>query len=238
MTLKALGIAVFGAAAILYGVIALLWHDADTWQSLHRLLETPTTAIAGNALMLLSVVAGIALLVTPVRRFGAIGLAVAFACGALVAAVAAVANVMDYDAFFEQLSMLCGALALRNVRFARIGFGLSVVSFTVTQAIHLGGTARLVPKWLPPGQMFWAILTTVAFALAAIAILTNLRATLALRLTACMTAVFGLFVWLPILIQAPYAHLAWSEFAITVLVTGAALCVSEAQTSSDVSHLF
>ena len=28
---------VFGASAILFGVIALLWHDSDTWQTLRRI---------------------------------------------------------------------------------------------------------------------------------------------------------------------------------------------------------
>ncbi len=29
----------FGAAAVLFGVIALMWHDADTWQNLQHILE-------------------------------------------------------------------------------------------------------------------------------------------------------------------------------------------------------
>jgi hypothetical protein len=28
---------VFGAAAVLLGVIALMWHDADTWQNLQHI---------------------------------------------------------------------------------------------------------------------------------------------------------------------------------------------------------
>jgi hypothetical protein len=75
--------------------------------------------------------------------------------------------------------------------------------------------------------MFWAVLTTVAFALAAIAILINHQAQLALRLMTLMLALFGLLVWVPRLIAHPQAHLNWSEFALTFLITGASWVVAE-----------
>ena len=43
--------------------------------------------------------------------------------------------------------------------------------------------------------MFWAILTTVAFGLAAIAILINWQARLAMRLMALTLGLFGVLVW-------------------------------------------
>jgi hypothetical protein len=61
----------------------------------------------------------------------------------------------------------------------------------------------LVPKWIPPNQTFWAILTTIAFALAAIAILINCQARLAMRLMTLMLALFGVVVWIPRLIARP-----------------------------------
>jgi hypothetical protein len=71
-------------------------------------------------------------------------------------------------------------------------FGICVVSFTLEQLFYLSGTTSLVPKWIPPGQMFWAIATTVFFALAAIALLTGLMARLASGLTTAMIVGFGL----------------------------------------------
>jgi hypothetical protein len=102
------------------------------------------------------------------------------------------------------------------------------VSFTLAQAIYLRETAGLVPAWIPPNQMFWAILTTVFFALAAIAILINVKTRLATRLLTIMVVLFGVLVWIPILIARPDAHLAWSEFALTVLIAGAAWTVGDA----------
>jgi len=105
---------------------------------------------------------------------------------------------------------------------ARLGMGVCTISFTAAQMIYLRFTASLVPKWIPPNQMFWAMLTTVAFALAAIAILPNRRARLAMRLMALMLALFGLLVWVPRLIAHPEAHLNWSEFVLTFLIAGSA----------------
>jgi len=75
--------------------------------------------------------------------------------------------------------------------------------------------------------MFWAILTTIAFALAAIAILTNRQARLAIRLMTLMLALFGVLVWVPRLIAHPEAHFNSSEFALTFLATGAPWMVAD-----------
>ena len=100
-------------------------------------------------------------------------------------------------------------------------------SFTLAQVFDLRFTADLVARWIPPNQMFWAILTTIAFALAALAILINREARLAIRLMTLMLALFGLLVWVPRLIAHPEAHLNWSEFALTLLITGAAWMVGD-----------
>ena len=75
--------------------------------------------------------------------------------------------------------------------------------------------------------MFWAILTTIAFALAAIAILINRRARLAMRMMTLMLALFGVLVWVPHLFARPQAHFNWSECVLTFLTTGAAWMVAD-----------
>jgi hypothetical protein len=141
--------------------------------------------------------------------------------------------------FFLFLSLLCGAIALFAAteanaakatvfaRLVRVGLGVCAISFALSQALLLRDTAHLVPKWIPPNQMFWAILTTVAFGLAALAILINRQARLAIRLMALMLALFGVIVWIPHVIANPKAHFIWSECALTFLVTGAAWMVAE-----------
>jgi hypothetical protein len=139
--------------------------------------------------------------------------------------------------------MFCGALALYAAsatdparpgvfsRLTRLGLGVCAVSFTLGQALLLRDTAGLVPKWIPPNQMSWAVLTTVAFALAAIAILINQRARLAIRLMALMLALFGLLVWVPHLVARPHAHFMWSECALTFLIAGASWAVADLRTA-------
>ena len=145
----------------------------------------------------------------------------------------------QYGSFFEQFSALCGAIALYTAteanaaqavtfgRVARAGLGACAVSFTLSQAIYLRVTADLVPKWIPPNQTFWAVLTTVAFALAAVSILVNRQARLALLLMTLMLATFGVLVWIPRLIAHPEAHFNWSELGLTFLITGAAWVVAD-----------
>ncbi|HEV2992558.1 MAG TPA: hypothetical protein VG759_29270 [Candidatus Angelobacter sp.] len=87
----------------------------------------------------------------------------------------------------------------------------------------------MVPKWIPPNQMFWAVLTTIAFGLAAIAILINRQARLAIRLMTLMLALFGVVVWIPRLIAHPEAHMNWSELCLTFLITGAAWMVVDSR---------
>jgi hypothetical protein len=50
---------VFGASAVLFGVIALLWHDADTWQNLQHIWSLPFGTIIGGCLMTAQIASGI-----------------------------------------------------------------------------------------------------------------------------------------------------------------------------------
>ncbi len=226
----------FGASAVLFGVIALLWHDADTWQTLRQLWQLPFGVVIGACLMFLLVAGGIGILYPPSAHLAAAILCIVyliFSLACIPAIVAAPAVYVHYGSFFEQFCLLSGAVALyastaanasraaRFARIARLGLGLCAVSFTLSQVFYFRLTAGLVPRWIPPNQKFWALLTTIAFGLAAIAILLNLRARLAIRLLTIMLALFGVLVWIPLLIDHPEAHGNWSEFALTFLITGA-----------------
>jgi hypothetical protein len=240
----AYGRLVFGASAVLFGVIALLWHDPDTWQTLRELWRLPLGVILGDCLMAAQIAGGIAMQHPRAGRFASVLLGVVyllFSLAGVPGILAAPATYAPYGSFFEQFSLFCGALALyaptrANTqraygRLARLGLGLCAVSFTLGQIIYLRFTASLVPKWIPPNQMFWAILTTIAFGLAALAILTNRQARLATRLLTLMVALFGVLVWIPHLIAHPQAHSNWSECALTFLIAGSAWMVADLTSS-------
>lgn len=237
------GRVVFGVSAVLFGVIALLWHDADTWQNLRHIWSLPFGIVMGGCLMTAQIVGAIGVLFPRTARLPSVVLSIVYLCFALACVPDIIAAPNIYErfggSFFLFFSFFCGAIALYAAteadgaralvfgRLARFGLGVCAISFTLGQALLLRETAQLVPKWIPPSQMFWAVLTTIAFALAAIAILANRVARLAMRLMTLMLGIFGVVVWLPHLIANPRAHFIWSECVLTFLVTGAAWTVSD-----------
>jgi hypothetical protein len=217
---------VFGASAVLFGVIGLIWHDADTWQALPYFKQP----ILADVLAIAQIAGGLGILFPSAARSGATLLGVTYAVltlGCVPSIVAHPGTYGSYVLFFEILALVCGAFAVYAPGPSRIGMGICTVSFAWAQIAYLKFTASLVPSWILPNQMFWAILTTIAFALAAIAILINVQARLALRLMALMLALFGLLVWVPALVTHGELHGNWSEFALNFLITGAAWLVAE-----------
>lgn len=241
----------FGAPAVLWGAIALMWHDADTWQSFARVWHVPAGAIVGSCLMAALIAGGIALPFRRTARAGAVILGVVFAVSSLLCiwGIARAPSVpVQYGSFFEQFSLVCGALAGYSLattkgsqtatfgRAARVGLGVCAVSFAAMQIFYLKFTASLVPVWLPPNQTFWTIVTTIAFGLAAIAMLVNLQARLAARLMALMVALFGLLIWVPAVASHSGSHGNWSEFAINFLIAGAAWLVSASPATTSLAR--
>jgi hypothetical protein len=233
----------FGVSAVLFGVIALMWHDPDTWQNLQQIWRLPFGAIIGGCLMTAQIAGGIGMQYPRTARLASVVLGVVYLCFSIGCVPGIITASTMYEryggSFFLFFSLLCGAIALyaateanaaRAVvfgRLARLGLGVCAISFTLGQILLLRETADLVPTWIPPNQLFWAILTTIAFGLAAVAILINRQARLATRLMTLMLALFGVLVWVPRLIAHPKAHLNWSEFALTSLITGAAWMVAD-----------
>jgi hypothetical protein len=193
--------------------------------------------------MTAQVAGGIGMQCPRTGRLAAVVLCLVYLCFSLacVPDIIAASNIYERygGSFFLFFSLLCGAIALyagtevnasKAVVFgqlARLGLGICAISFMLGQILLPHETAHLVPKWMPPNQMFWAILTTVAFGLAAVAILTDRQARLATRLTTLMLALFGVLVWVPHLMAQPKAHFNWSECALTFLVTGASWIVAD-----------
>ena len=224
-----LGRQVFGVAAVASGLVTLVWHDYNDWNQPRYLVYA-----AGAA----QTVGGIAILFGRVAKLGAGVLAAVYLVFTLLCVPRIVAAPQIYNSwgsFFEQFSLLTGATMVYArwtpwssemvTRTGRILLGICVSSFTLEQAIYLGATASLVPNWIPPGPMFWAVATTVLFALAAVALLANQRALLATRLLTLMLTMFGLLVWVPLVVADPRSHTNCSESAETFAIAGAAWIV-------------
>ncbi len=223
---------VFGVAALALGLITLVWHDYNGWHQPGYLIYSAAAAqIFGGAAIQFRRTAKMGAVV-----LGAVYLVFALLCVPQIVAAPQIFN--NWGNFFEQFSLATGA-AIVYAGFSspwsretlnRIGcilLGLCTASFTLEQAVYLHATANLVPKWLPLGQMFWAVTTTVFFALAAVALLTNRMALLATRLLTMMLVIFGLLVWVPLLLSHPHNHTNWSEFAETFAIAGTAWILAD-----------
>jgi hypothetical protein len=227
-----LGRHLFGVASFAFGVITLAWHDYNGWHQ-------PRYAVYAAAAAL--IFGGAAIQFRRTAKTGAAVLSAVYLVFALQCVPGIVAAPRVYNSwgnFFEQFSLVAGAAIVyarfssalspetRN-RVGRILVGVCAVSFALEQAFYLPPTASLVPKWLPPSQTFWAIATTVFFVLAAVALLTNRMALLASRLLTVMLAIFGLLVWVPLLLSDPHSHTNWSETAETFAITGTAWILAD-----------
>lgn len=219
----------FGASAVLFGVIGLIWRDAATWQGSPILTLGP---IAGGVIAIAQIAGGIGFPLQRAARTAAIVLGVVYALFTLacIPGIAAAPKVYgSYVNFFEWLSVVSGAVAAYGfARAARIVLGICTISFALAQVAYFHFTASLVPTWIPPSQAFWTVLTTIAFALAAIAILVNCLASLAIRLMTLMLALFGVLVWIPAVVTHSSEHGNWSELALNFLITGASWLVGVA----------
>ncbi len=227
-----LGRHLFGAASVAFGLVTLAWHEYNGW---HLPLYVAYAAAA------IEILGGAAIQFRRTAKAGAAALAViylVFTLHCLPQIIAAPRIYNSWGNFFEQFSLVTGAVivyarlssAWSRERLHRIGcilFGLCAASFAFEQAFYLPPTASLVPKWLPPSQMFWAIATTGFFALAAVALLTNRMTVLAARLLTLMLAIFGIVVWLPLLIASPHSYTNWSETAETFAIAGTAWILSD-----------
>jgi uncharacterized membrane protein YphA (DoxX/SURF4 family) len=238
-----LGRHVYGLAAVGFGVITLVWHDFNNWQQIRVLGNLPHREILLYLAAAIEIFGGTAIQWRRTARAGAVALGALYLVFALLWVPRIVAEPLVYDRwgnFFEQFSLVSGALIVyasfdRNnweqaARLARIGyicFGICVVSFTLEQLFYLSGTAAFVPKWIPPGQMFWAITTTIALALAAVALLSGHSALLASRLLIAMLVGFGLLVWLPAPFADPHQLINWAGNAQNLAITGAAWIVAD-----------
>ena len=124
-------------------------------------------------------------------------------------------------------AMLLARPGTRGHVVARVLFGLALVPFGVAHFVYLKETASLVPAWLPAPSA-WAMATGAAYLAAAIALLAGFRARLAALLVALQIAGFTGLVWLPILASGHADASAWSESAISLMLTAAAWVIAQA----------
>ncbi|HEX8807105.1 MAG TPA: hypothetical protein VF741_09150 [Candidatus Aquilonibacter sp.] len=232
---------VFGLAAIGFGICAIVWHDFNLWQQIKPFGNLPFRELLVYIVAAVEIFGGLAIQWPSTARVGAAALGILYFIFALLWLPLYVQKPLVYNqlgAFFEQISMVGGALIVyasfggggtRAPMLARIGYygvAVSVVSFTLEQVFYLQDTADFIPGWIP-WHMFWAVTTTVAFALAAIALLSGRFALPAARLTTLMIVLFGVLIWFPAPFGDPHSLTNWAGIAENFGIGGAVWIVAD-----------
>ena len=236
--LRGLGRNIFGLAAIIFGVIALTSGDFNNWQPLYGIKFVPLREGLLYATALAQILGGIAVQRKASVRAGA-GLLLAvdllFSMFRVPKIIAAPLVYAGWGGLSENLAIVAGAILLlaaatpedrpwrpRALTAGWALFGACTLSFMFYQAFYIPDTASLVPKWIPPGQLFWAILTTIAFGLAAIAIFLRRMDVLATRLLTLMFLGFQVLIWIPALEGHPRSPMLWAANAQNLAIAASA----------------
>jgi uncharacterized membrane protein YphA (DoxX/SURF4 family) len=237
-----LGRHVYGFSAVALGLIGLVWGDfATVWQPVPPSVAHRTTLAYIVAVLLCS--AGAAIQWRRTARAGVLVLTILYFMSALLwlpRVVGFPRMIGTWLGFAEQFALVVAGLvayagltppntlwAVRTAQAGRFLFGICVVTFGLSHFFAISETASMVPKWVPPGQQFWAFATGVAHLLAGIAILSGIQAVLASRLLTAMLVTFGALVWAPSLIAHLGDHTVWAGNAINLALTGAAWVVAD-----------
>src|SRR5580704_10195820 len=155
-SISKLGRHVFGAAALAFGVIALVWHNYKDWDQLRFILNATDGPIFVYAAAAAQMVGGAAIQFRRTAKTGALILAAIYLVFALLCIPSIVATPQIYNSwgnFFEQLSLVTGA-AMIYVRLTsvlgpetlnRVGrnlLGACAISFALEQAVYLDNTTK------------------------------------------------------------------------------------------------
>jgi hypothetical protein len=239
----AFGWRIYGLGIIAMALLCLAWGTFDPGQPVPKNFPERTALAYAAAVFML--VAGAAV---EWRRTAAWGAAALAAYYTLIVVILMNGRVLlkhyaeygSYEGVAEQIAIAAGGLivyaahaeidaarAARLMRAGQIAFGICAVIFGGAHFFYMNLTAPLVPKWLPPGQVFWAYATGIGHIAAGIAILSGVQACLAAILLTFMYASFTPLVHLPMLLADRSNHFIWTENAVNIALTGAAWVVAD-----------
>jgi uncharacterized membrane protein YphA (DoxX/SURF4 family) len=239
---------VYGLGMMGLGLLALKLGNFDPGQPVPKAF--PDRAVLAYGVAAFMAVAGAAIEWRRTAAWGALALAAFYTLIVVVlmdgrALLKHPAEFGSYSNAAEQLALATGALivyaanaridtalAARLTRIGQIAFGVCAILFGGAHFAYMTMTAPLVPKWLPPSQVFWGYATGVAQIAAGVAILTGVQARLAAILLTVMYGVFTLLVHLPMLLADPHDPYIWSENILNIALIGVAWVVADSLAQS------
>jgi uncharacterized membrane protein len=242
MAEKAFGWRVYGLGIIALAICCLIWGDFHGGQPVPKTF--PARTVLAYAVAAFMLVAGIALEWRKTTLWAAAALTAYY--GLIVVLVMNVRLVLRnlevygaYDSMAEEIAITAGAFIIwaslanldaaksaRYIRIAQIVFGICAIFFGGAHFVYMDLTAPLIPKWLPPSQLFWGYATGVFHIAGGLAIIMNIRARLAAILLAVMYAIFTV-VALPPGLLTKSTFFGWTEIATSVILVGVAWVVAD-----------
>lgn len=254
MIMKRVGVYVYGWATVAAGIMDLVWGDFEAG---HQPIQAfgdyiPGRKIFAFIIAVWMVAGGAAMLSRRTARAAATAVAIVyfifaifwvprlytaphvlgFRIPVLIGVLAGVFQqlilVVPGVIVYESLATRGPSLPQKSVVVARWTFGLGSVLFGLAHLTGVQFVAPMVPKWMPLGGEFWAILTGICFVLAGVAILSSILDVLATQLLALMLFAFSALVLAPKVFASPRDHVAWGSNAYNLAAVGAALMIAEA----------
>jgi uncharacterized membrane protein YphA (DoxX/SURF4 family) len=240
---RRIGFHLYGLAAAALGLVGIVWGDfALVWQPVPAAVPGRTILAYMVGAALLS--AGAAMQWRRTAVLGAEALTTLYALGVLLLHVPQVArHPMIFAAWAglaEQLALVAGgltayaaaaridaALAARLSKVGCVTLGVCLFGFGLAHFIYAEETAAYVPKWIPPGQNFWAYATGILHCAAGAAILSGIYAKAAAKWLTAMFVGFGVLVHAPSLFIDPHSHMNWTANAMNLALIGAAWIIAE-----------
>ena len=231
---------IYGLGAIVLGLTGLAWGDfAVVWQP----DTAPLHSSWGHAASVPPLLAGLAM---QWKRAAYASALVLFALYMLAEALLDVPRGFAQPSVFvawygvaEHLALAAGAAVIctfcaplppataeRLAKVARLAFGVCLIYFGIAHHVYLAFTAKMVPAWLPPSQIFWSYATGAAHIAAGIAILCAIYERAAAMLLTVMFVVFAILVHAPRIIMDSHTHMSWAENAVNFALIGSAWVIA------------
>lgn len=247
-----LGIFIYGLATVATGVLNLVWRE---FEAAHEPIQALGDHIPGQQVLayvaaIWLVAGGVAILWPRTTRAGAVACAVIYFIFAVfwLVRLRSATHFLGYSpkviigvlsGVAQQLILVAAAMIVyatacesssargRLESVARWIFGLCSVDFGLTHLTGVQVTATFVPKWIPLGGSFWAILTGICFVLAGLAIVLRIQDVLAARLLALMLLVFSMLMLAPKVFASRHDHIVWGSNAYNLAAVGAVWIFAE-----------
>lgn len=237
---------VFGIASIWAGILDLVFGE---FEAAHQPIQAwgdhiPGVAMLARIAALWLILGGLAVLIRPAARFGAVALAILYGIFCLfpLPRVITAPHYMGHHANIyigvfvsvgQQIIVFVGAVFL-CMQFSAWGeaflrwtwagrwlFGLCCIDFGLAHLVFLKFTAGFIPAQIPFHE-FWAVFTGLAFILAGLAIVSGILNVVAARLTTIMLFLFSVLVLTPHIFGKPHDHVTWGSDAYNLTAVGAA----------------